>query len=456
VDSDPYPSETYHFIYLFQSSSVDYAYIIPLLPIVILFLFISALMSSSEVALFSLKASDLDQIEKDNPKAKSRIINLIDKPQYLLSTILITNNFVNIGIILISNLIIKEVLPSSIPSFLNFFITVVLVTFFLVLFGEIAPKVYASSSPTKRITLSKFVSFPLVLLKNLFYPISWLLVNSTGIVERRLSRNVKKGAHNTVSQREIEHAIELTVGDSLHAAEDIGLLKSIVKFGNISVANIMKSRLDVVAVDKNLNFKDLLQVIRSSNYSRIPVYEETFDKIIGIIHTKDLLEHFNETLDFDWITKVRSPFFVPDSKKIDMLFSEFQQKRTHMAIVVDEYGGCSGIVTLEDILEEIVGEINDEFDEPEDVSYKKLSENVFVLDGKTSVIDLCKLLELDLSYFDDIRESAETLGGMLLLVQGEIPKKGSTLFLLDYKFIIQQVSERRIETIKLIVPKNEI
>jgi gliding motility-associated protein GldE len=289
----------------------------------------------------------------------------------------------------------------------------------------------------------------------MLYPISWLLVNSSKFIENRLAQRAQNGNLNIVSHKEIEHAIELTVKDTEFAKEDIGLLKSIVQFGNINVKNIMKARINVVALDKDSSFSEVMQTIRKSNYSRIPVFEETFDKIAGIIHSKDLLEHFDKPENYDWHKLIRNAFFVPESKKIDDLFGDFQSKRTHIAIVVDEYGGTSGIVTLEDILEEIVGEINDEFDEPEDMGYSKVNDHTFVFEGRTSLIDVAKVLNLDPSFFDEDKEGSETIGGLLLLINGSMPKKNSVICIKSLNFTIVNSSERRIENIRISLPVNE-
>ncbi len=406
-------------------------------------------MSGSEVAFFSITHNDIENLQKENSAGKKRILKLLDKPHFLLSTILIANNFVNIGIVLASNFVFGILLPSSIPDWLSFFITVILVTFLLVLFGEIAPKVYASNAAKSKMKLASLMSGPILFLRSILYPVSWVLVNSSRFIESRLESRAKNGSINVVSQKQIEQAIELTVKNSKYAQEDIGLLKSIVQFGNISVKNIMKARMNVVALDSDSDFDTVMQLIRESNYSRIPVFEETFDKIAGLIHSKDLLEHFDKKADFDWHSLIRPAFFVPESKKIDDLFGDFQTKRTHMAIVVDEYGGTSGIVTLEDVLEEIVGEINDEFDEPEDMGYSKVNDHTFVFEGRTSLIDVIKVLNLNPTFFDEEREGAETIGGLLLVLNGSMPKKNTVIFFKGINFTIVNSSERRIENVRV-------
>jgi putative hemolysin len=447
MDPDPYSEPLPDFILLFSSGFGTESWIA--LAVIVTFLIISALMSGSEVAYFSISHNDLDNLQKEGSSSKNNILRLLDKPHYLLSTILITNNFVNIGVVLSSTIIFNNVLPEDTAPWLQFLINVVLVTFVLVLCGEILPKVYASNSVVSRMSLAKSMARPLLALRSLLYPVSWILVNSTKFIETRLASKVKNGNVNNVSQKEIEQVIEMTVKDAKFAKEEIGLLKSIVKFGNISVNNIMKSRIDVVSIDKDCDFDELRKIIKSSNYSRVPVFEETFDKIVGIIHSKDLIEHFDKKRDFNWHSLLRPAFFVPENKKIDDLFTEFQSRRTHMAIVVDEYGGTSGIVTLEDVLEEIVGEINDEFDEPEDLGYTRVNDDTFIVEGRTNIFELCKIFDLDYEYFDEIKETAETIAGLMIILNGSIPKKNSVINYKEISFNIVNSSERRIEKIKV-------
>lgn len=455
MDSEPYPDSLSGLIFLFNSTAGFNPEILMYSIIIMVFLVISALMSGSEVAFFSIGHNDIENLQKENSKSKNRILKLLDKPHYLLSTILIANNFVNIGVVLSANAIFGQTLPDSLPDWSKFLITVVLVTLLLVLFGEIVPKVYASNAVKSRMILAKFMAGPLLFLRTTLYPISWLLVNSSKFIENRLINRAQNGNLNLVSQKEIEHAIELTVKDTKFAKEDIGLLKSIVQFGNISVKNIMKARINVVTLDKESTFTEVMQTIRISNYSRIPVFEETFDKIAGIIHSKDLLEHFDKPENYNWHGLIRSAFFVPESKKIDDLFADFQTKRTHIAIVVDEYGGTSGIVTLEDVLEEIVGEINDEFDEPEDMGYSKVNDTTFVFEGRTSLNDVTKVLNLDPSFFEEERENTETIGGLLLVINGAMPKKNTIINFKGINFTIVNSSERRIENVKITLPISE-
>lgn len=454
METDPIPLGKLFDILLLFDPTAAASPLVPALTslgIIVLLLACSALLSGSEVAFFSITHNDIEKLRKNNAKnnSKSRILRLLERPHFLLSTILISNNFVNIGIILTSNYFFDLilVLPEGVfYEWVSFAVTVILVTFLLVLFGEVAPKVYASANNMR---LSKMMARPLLFLRACFYPVSWILVNATRIIERRLNKRMSKGSLNIVTDKDIEQAIELTVGDTKYAEQDIGLLKSIIQFGNTNVKNIMCARVDVEAVDVSISFKELIAILTESNYSRIPVYEENFDKVVGIIHTKDLIEHFDKAEHFDWKPLLRIPFFIPENKKIDDLFNEFQVRRTHMAIVVDEYGGTSGIVTLEDVLEEIVGEINDEFDEPEDLGYSLISEGIYLFEGKTSINDLCRVLKLDSKYFDERRGGAETIAGLVLVLNGQMPKKNTTLMYKGFSFTVVSSSERRIESIKV-------
>ncbi|BDS14141.1 gliding motility-associated protein GldE [Aureispira anguillae] len=407
----------------------------------------SGLLSGSEVAFFSLGHQDRAQLIEEQSSAAARILNLLSKPRYLLSTILIANNIINIAIILVSNSLLKQLLPVGLSEYVNFFITVVVVTFLLVLFGEVAPKVYANQNNMR---IARFMSSPLLVMQRLFTPLSWILVNSTQLVERRLRTKLNQ---STVSQEDIASAIELTVKDNKYAEQDVDILKGIIRFGNTSAAEIMKPRMKVVALDIESTFEELINVFKEEPYSRIPIYEEDLDQVKGIIHAKDLLEHINQGNDMDWHELIRPPLITPEKKKIDDLFNDFQEKRTHMAIVVDEYGGTKGIVTMEDILEEIVGEILDEFDDVEEQIYTKIDEYTYDFDGSTPIIEICRVLDLRSDFFDDIREGAETIAGLVLVLNGSIPKLNVPVLCKDCQLITLAASLRRIEKIRLVLPQ---
>lgn len=436
-----------------------------------LLLLCSALVSGSEVAYFSLTANDVDQLQQDNSNSSQRILALKDKPRKLLATILISNNFVNIGIVILSEFVLSNMLSpdtfdewadtitsalgwsnisqESLVFWINILLTVVLVTFMLVLFGEVAPKVYARIN---NLRLARFMSLPLTLLMRILSPISGILVNWTKVLEGRLVLTTT-GA-GIASRADIDEAIELTVSNEEDSEQEVDLLKSIVKFGEVSVKQIMRSRIDVVAVDRTATYSQLMEVLRESGYSRIPVYEEDFDKVMGILYVKDLLAYLNHKDDFPWQDLIRTNvLFVPEAKKIDDLLREFQQHHLHMAIVVDEYGGSSGIVTLEDIMEEIIGEIQDEFDEDPEVIYHQVDSRNFVFDGKTLLNDVCRIVGIDTSSFDEVKGEADSVAGLLLEIMGDMPQEGEEVIYQGYSFRVLQVTERRIESIQFTLPE---
>ncbi len=439
----------------------------------LLFLIVSsALISGSEVAYFSLSPNDLHTLEDDDDDGSKRILKLKEQPRTLLATILISNNFINIAIVLVSSYIVKQAIGAddlnsigewlqstlhlesiasvaTLAGIFNFGITVVGVTFILVLFGEVTPKVYAKLN---NLSFARFMSRPLTLLKGFFTPISSILVNWSNRLENRVldARSKQTGT----SKEDIDKAIELTIGDSEHADEEADMLKSIVKFGDVSAKQIMKSRVDVIAVDIDMDFGQLMQVVKESGFSRIPVYQEDFDNIEGILYVKDLLGHTHEDASFNWNSLVReSVLYAPESKKIDDLLREFQLKRTHIAIVVDEYGGSAGIVTLEDIMEEVVGDIKDEFDE-EEVDYIKLGESEYIFEGKTLLNDVCRIIGEETDVFDSVRGEADSLAGMILEMKGLIPKKESEIKYKNMILRITSVNKRRIEKINLKIVSN--
>lgn len=414
---------------------------------ILLLLVCSGLLSGSEVAYFSLNHRDKGVLIEEQSAAAVRILDLLDRPRYLLSTILIANNVVNIAIILVSNSLLQSLLPSNMNYYVNLFITVVVVTFLLVLFGEVAPKVYANQNNMR---IARMMSAPLKVFRTLFTGISWLLVNSTESVETRLRDSMSQ---NSVTQEDIASAIELTVRDNKYAEQDVDMLKGIIRFGNTSVAEIMKPRMKVVALDIQSTFQEVLQAFREKPYSRIPIYEEDLDQIKGIIHAKDLLEHLHKDKFVSWHELMRPPLVAPEKKKIDALFSDFQEKRTHMAIVVDEYGGTKGIVTMEDILEEIVGEILDEFDKVEEKIYEQIDEYTYDFNGSAPISEICRILDLRTDYFDDVREGAETIAGLILLIHGTLPKVNTRVECKDCELITVAASKRRIEKVRLILPQ---
>ena len=405
--------------------------------LIVLLLTFSAFVSGAEISYFSLSMSDLEKLREDNPKNKL-IFKLLKSPNHLLATILIANNFINVAIVIISAYLTSISFTFPKGSILEFVFQVIIITSLLVLFGEITPKVYANQNAVK---FSLLMAKPLTFLNKLFYPFSYLLVSTTSLIENRL---IKK--ESNVNIDEISKALELT--DQENDGKEGKILRSIVEFGNTDVKEIMRSRVDVIAVDKNTKYSDLLKIITSSGYSRIPVYDEQFDNVLGILYIKDLIPFLSKDNNFSWIDLCRLPFFVPENKMINDLLKEFQAKKNHIAIVVDEYGGTSGIVTLEDVLEEIVGEINDEFDD-EDHNYSKLDEKNYVFEGKILLIDFLKIVKVDLDFFDDLKGESDSLAGLILEHQGIIPKIGDIIKIKGFIFQIESVDLRRIKRVKV-------
>ncbi len=417
--------------------------------VTVVFLAISAVMSASEVAYFSLSQPELEELEADENEAGERVARLMQKPKYLLSTILIFNNLINIGIVVISYFITERILHFSdlqIGPFLlkgsssEFIVNVVVVTFFLVLFGEATPKVYATHHKKNiAIRLSGFFTG----LVRLFAPINYVIVNATGIVEKRLR---KRSAE--IDLEEINKAIEITSGTK-EEKQDASILKGIVQFGNLTVKQVMRPRMEMAFVDQDASFSELKNKIRDFGYSRLPVCHENPDNVTGVLYVKDLLEHLDKGDLFRWQNLVREPFFVPENKKIDDLMREIQKNRKHMAVVVDEYGGTSGIITLEDIIEEVLGDISDEFDDQAELAYRQLDANNFLFDGKTNISDFCRLMKLNADHFDAWREDAETLAGLYLQQSGRMPVPNDSIELGGFLFTVVTLQKNRIDRLRI-------
>lgn len=407
--------------------------------IVLLLLISSALISGSEVAFFSLSPSNRQKLIDEKSGKGIKVITLLNKPEKLLATILIANNFVNVGIVILSTFLTDSMLVfTDINAAWIFVIKVIMVTFLLLLFGEIIPKVYAAQF-TKKFSL--FMAYPVYWLTRFFSPISTLLINSTSFVNRRLAKKKPE-----ISMRDLSSALELT---SNQIKDNKKILEGIVSYGTTDASEIMKPRVDIVAFDIYNSFGELIEKIKKHNVSRIPIYAGTFDTIKGVLFVKDLLPHFHKKV-FNWQSLIRPAYFVPESKKINDLLIDFQTKKIHMAIVIDEYGGTSGIVTLEDVLEEIVGEIVDELDY-DDMLYKKIDDNNYIFEGKTLLIDFYKILNLEDNIFDPIRGEADTLAGLILEMKGEIMKIGSTINYKNFIFKIISSDKRRIKQIKVTI-----
>jgi len=408
--------------------------------VLIILLFLSALFSGSEVAYFSLTPKDFKELE--SRKKQSKTLKNISHPELLLATLLVANNLVNVAIVILSTFITLSVLDFSHAPLVGFLFQTVIITFILLLFGEILPKILASNRSLQ--FAERFAPF-IGLLISMFKPITKLLIKSSVVISRRMATPQK------ISMDELGDAIELT-SDGL--AEERQILEGIVSFTSTMVSEIMKPRLDVVALDYNTSYSRLKEVVIESGYSRIPIFNESFDDIKGILYVKDLIPHVDKSDDFSWQTLIRPPYFVPESKRINDLLTEFQQKHIHLAIVVDEYGGTSGIVTLEDILEEIVGEIADESDEEERL-YTKVDDNNYIFEAKVMLNDFCKIVGCDDDIFDDIRGEAETIAGLILENTGQIPKVNSVVKCKQFTFTIDAVDNRRIKRVKVNISPNE-
>ena len=424
--------------------------------IILLFLGISALFSCSENAFFSLSPENLAELNDEDSPESHTALNLINDPdrqtatRRLLATTLLMNNLVNIFIVIYSSYLFSNWFQFNDAQTpfgfinLNFLFQVVFITFIIVLFGEIIPKIYATKNNLKIVRL---MSKPLNICYVAFKPLIVLLVKSSSIFDRYL----KSRQHN-ISVEEISQAID--IADKNKEIEEKHILKGLISFGNTSVKQIMKPRTEVNCLEMQTSSKDLLDTAIKWTYSRIPIYEDNFDQVKGILYIKDLLPHIHEQKEFDWHHLIRPTLFVPEHKKIDTLLEEFQEKRVHMAIVVDEYGGTSGIVTMEDILEEVFGEIKDEFDE-EDLAFSKLDNNTFVFEGKTALHDIIKILDLPLDYFEIFKEDADTIGGLILEIHKKIPSIGDTIEFQEMIFTIESADNRKIKRIKLVIDRNE-
>jgi putative hemolysin len=413
--------------------------------VILLMLFCSALISGAEVAYFSLTPNDVEDLNQEKSKKALLTLKLLEKPNKLLATILITNNFINIGIIILSTYLTASIFQFPENSIMEFMFQIVVITFVIVLFGEITPKVYANRNA---LWFSKWMSIPLNLSSKLFSPLSYLLTSSTAFIDKRLKRKKE-----VVSMDEIAEALELTTETDPNEEEQ-KILKSIVEFGNIDVKEIMKSRVDVVAIEQKLLFEKVIDLVVDSGFSRIPIYKENFDDVIGILYVKDLISHLDQKSDFKWQDLIRSAYFVPETKMINDLLKEFQDKKIHLAIVVDEYGGTSGIVTLEDILEEIVGDITDEFDDDGNF-FSVLDEYNFIFEGKISLNDFLKTVKGETDYFDDVKGDSDSLAGLILELKGVIPNKGEVIKFAPYIFTIESSDSRKIKRIKVQIKKDE-
>jgi len=416
----------------------------------------TAITAGAETAFFSLNAKDINYLKTKENNTSQSILQLLEKPKLLLATIVVVNNFINIAIVITTNQLTE--------LFFNLFyhqntewviknhagiyysLQIVVITFLLVLFGEVLPKVYATQN---NLRMAIFATPAIKVMIKIFKPLSNFLVTSTNFIEGKFSQ----GNLKNISSKDFEHAIELTVGHSA-SKEEVNIFKGILKFGNITARQVMRSRLDVAALDYDMDFREIQRYCIEMGYSRLPVYNESLDKIAGIIHTKDFLP-YSDTPNFDWHKLIRTAYFVHESKLIEDLLKEFQQKRMHFAIVVDEFGGTSGIITLEDIMEEIIGDIKDEFDE-EDASFKKIDENTYVFEGKTFINDVCRILSLPSDTFDAVRGESDSLAGLFLEISGKFPQINEQVAYNYFIFTVLEIQKMRITKVKLFMDPNLI
>ena len=408
------------------------------LVLAVILLGISGFASSSEIAFFSLTPQDLAQLDEDRERDR-KIIELRKDSERTLATILITNNFVNVTIIMLLNYAIAQLVNFGSLYWLQFLCITVILTFLLLLFGEIIPKVYSRVSPLK---FCRRVVGGVLFARQLFWPIGTILLSSSFIAEKFVQRK-----NHVLSMDELEQALELT--DKEEIKEEKEILEGIIRFSDEMAREIMTSRQDIVCIDIRTSFKDVLKCIVDNNYSRIPVYQDNVDNIRGILYIKDILTYIDKPSNFRWQSLIRQAYFVPETKKIDDLLHEFQTNKVHIAIVVDEFGGTSGIITLEDILEEIVGEISDEYDDDEQ-TYTKLSDDTYIFEGKTKLVDFCRIIDLDDDFFDDSLD-ADTLAGLMLELKGDFPKIHEKFTYNDLSFEILKKEQRRISRVKVVI-----
>ncbi len=410
------------------------------LVILCLLLFASALISSSETAFFSLQPADIDDLESRTDAKSKLVLKLREKPKTLLATILIGNNFVNVTITLLATYIVSEMFDLVNHPVAAFIMELVVITSLVLIIGEITPKILAAKRPVK---FSRFMARTLQVLIVVFKPLSNLLVNSTSFMDKHLEK--KKGE---ISMDDLSTAVDIATEAST-PIEEKNMLKGIATFTEKEVSSVMKPRIDIIAIELAMPFQDMLSTVIKSGFSRIPVYEETLDKVSGILYVKDLLPYL-DAQSYEWQKLIRPAFFVPENRKINDLFQDFREKKIHIAIVVDEYGGTSGLITMEDVIEEIVGDINDEFDNvKQDQHYTKLDENTYLFKAQTSIVDFCKVFNLDEDYFEEQQGEADTLAGLVLEIEGRIPEVGFSFNVEKFNFEITDADSRKIIQIKV-------
>ena len=402
------------------------------------FLFCSAMVSAAEVALFSLTQQDLNTLSEEDSSKANLISKLLQRPKKLLATILVANNFSHIGVVIVFSFVGNNIFSAIESPILKFVVEVILITFLILLFGEVLPKIYASRN---NIQFSKFVANPLSILDKLLSPISLPMRAVSVYLHEKLGRQ-----KSNISVDQLSQALGLTSTEDT-TSEEQKILEGIVSFGNTDTKQVMSPRIDIFAIEMEETFGEIYEKIVEKGYSRIPVYRDSIDHIEGVLFVKDLIPHINKK-EFDWIKLIREPFFVPENKKLDDLLKEFQSKKSHLAIVVDEYGGTSGLVSLEDIIEEIVGDISDEFDD-ENLNYSQIDDKNFLFEGKINLKDFYRIVDVDEEIFEISKGEAETLAGFILEILGNFPKKGQKIHFTNVHFTIEAVDKKRIKQLKV-------
>ena len=434
--------------------------------LLLLLLICSALISGSEVAFFSLDRNQLRDLEEEESSSGSRILSMREKPRRLLATILITNNLVNIGIVILSFYLFQIILPPEVfyswgeavntwpvpgwftpdewAVFFSLMMTIIGITFLLVLFGEVVPKIYAN---LHNVAFARLMSVPIKILMPILAPLSATMVKWGNALEKKLGTESVLGANKV----DIDKAIDLAVAKDKDSEIEAGILKSIVGFNDVAVKQIMRSRMDIVALDTVMSQQEMLEIVREAGYSRLPVYEEQLDNIKGMLYVKDLIGYIDaEDPSHLWPDLVRKEvLYVPEARKINDLLKDFQREHLHMAIVVDEYGGTSGLVTMEDVIEEVIGDIKDEFDEDQEFEYRRLSDSEYIFEGKTMMIDVCRIIGVDKSSFDRVDGDADSLAGLVLDLHGKMPVVGQKIVFTPFSFTVLSVSPKRIERVKV-------
>lgn len=442
MDTDYYLSHTGSFIQSIRIEEPTTGAFVSLICALILLLF-SAFTSASEIAFFSMSPTDLKTVGHNGHPSDPYIRRLLEKSEKLLATILITNNFVNVTIIMLLNYFFMKVVVFS-SDWVEFILLTVLLTFLLLLFGEIMPKIYSAHYSLK---FARMAAPMWGILEKVFSPISYVLVRSTRFVDRHFARK-----NHALSMDELSQALDLT--DKNDLKEEDRILKGIIRFGDETVKEVMTTRVDVVSIDVKSDFPSVVKIVVDNVYSRMPVWSGSLDKIVGVLYIKDLLPHLNKPESFRWQSLVRPAYFVPETKKIDDLLREFQDHKVHIAVVVDEYGGTSGIITMEDIIEEIVGEISDEYDE-EEKTYVQLDASTYIFEGKTLLTDFYKITKLESSLFESVQGEADTVAGLLLELKGEFPKPHELISYEGHLFEILAMDARRITKVKLTIRADE-